>query len=293
MAPSSVRDLVIKDDDLVVGTHGRGIWILDDITPLRQIGNRQTATAAATRRRALQAADRVARALEHEHRHAAAARRADGAESARRRDHRLLPEVRGVRSGRRSRSSGADGKLVRRYSSDDEVFTPDPATIDDSALLVPAADDAVDGRRACIASRGTCTISRSTSDWTLGARRPDLPIAAIGHNTVPAPTTPWVNPGTYTVKLTVNGKIVHAADRRQAGSAREDAGAGDAAGLHAVEGDVRRRGRRAAGRAAGAGRARSDREAASRRRAARPPTRLRLPTRRWRGSAAARRVSPA
>src|SRR6185436_2126600 len=38
MAPSSVRDLVIKDDDVVVGTHGRGIWILDDITPLRQIG---------------------------------------------------------------------------------------------------------------------------------------------------------------------------------------------------------------------------------------------------------------
>ena len=37
MAASSVRDLIIKDDDLVVGTHGRGIWILDDITPLRQI----------------------------------------------------------------------------------------------------------------------------------------------------------------------------------------------------------------------------------------------------------------
>ena len=37
MAPSSVRDLQVKDDDLVAGTHGRGIWILDDITPLRQI----------------------------------------------------------------------------------------------------------------------------------------------------------------------------------------------------------------------------------------------------------------
>ena len=31
------RSAVIKDDDLVAGTHGRGIWILDDITPLRQI----------------------------------------------------------------------------------------------------------------------------------------------------------------------------------------------------------------------------------------------------------------
>jgi photosystem II stability/assembly factor-like uncharacterized protein len=37
MPAISIRDLVIKDDDLVVGTHGRGFWILDDITPLRQI----------------------------------------------------------------------------------------------------------------------------------------------------------------------------------------------------------------------------------------------------------------
>lgn len=33
---SSVRDLVVHGEDLVVGTHGRGIWILDDISPLRQ-----------------------------------------------------------------------------------------------------------------------------------------------------------------------------------------------------------------------------------------------------------------
>ena len=37
MPATSIRDLVVKDDDLVVGTHGRGFWILDDITPLRQI----------------------------------------------------------------------------------------------------------------------------------------------------------------------------------------------------------------------------------------------------------------
>ena len=36
MPATSIRDLVIKDDDLVVGTHGRSFWILDDITPLRQ-----------------------------------------------------------------------------------------------------------------------------------------------------------------------------------------------------------------------------------------------------------------
>jgi hypothetical protein len=37
MPATSIRDLVIKDNDLVVGTHGRGFWILDDISPLRQI----------------------------------------------------------------------------------------------------------------------------------------------------------------------------------------------------------------------------------------------------------------
>ena len=34
---TSVRDLAIKDGDLVIATHGRGLWVLDDITPLRQI----------------------------------------------------------------------------------------------------------------------------------------------------------------------------------------------------------------------------------------------------------------
>ena len=33
-----IHDLLVKGDDLVVATHGRSFWILDDITPLRQIG---------------------------------------------------------------------------------------------------------------------------------------------------------------------------------------------------------------------------------------------------------------
>ena len=37
MPATSIRDLVIKDDDLVAGTHGRGFWILDNITPVRQL----------------------------------------------------------------------------------------------------------------------------------------------------------------------------------------------------------------------------------------------------------------
>jgi hypothetical protein len=46
MPASSIRDLVIKDDDIVVGTHGRSFWILDDITPLRQISDQVAAADA-------------------------------------------------------------------------------------------------------------------------------------------------------------------------------------------------------------------------------------------------------
>ena len=34
---TSVRDLIVHGDDLAIATHGRGFWILDDMTPLRQI----------------------------------------------------------------------------------------------------------------------------------------------------------------------------------------------------------------------------------------------------------------
>jgi photosystem II stability/assembly factor-like uncharacterized protein len=34
---TAFRDMLIKDNDLVVGTYGRSIWILDDFSPLRQI----------------------------------------------------------------------------------------------------------------------------------------------------------------------------------------------------------------------------------------------------------------
>ncbi len=36
---SPIRDLVVKDDDLVVATHGRSFWVLDDLTPLRQMSD--------------------------------------------------------------------------------------------------------------------------------------------------------------------------------------------------------------------------------------------------------------
>jgi len=39
-----IHDLVVKDDDLVVATHGRSFWVLDDLSPIRQV-NTQSAQA--------------------------------------------------------------------------------------------------------------------------------------------------------------------------------------------------------------------------------------------------------
>jgi photosystem II stability/assembly factor-like uncharacterized protein len=52
MPAISVRDLQVKDDstcmcaDLIAGTHGRGFWILDDVTPLRQTAELRAAQAS-------------------------------------------------------------------------------------------------------------------------------------------------------------------------------------------------------------------------------------------------------
>ncbi|MFZ3264985.1 MAG: glycoside hydrolase, partial [Terriglobales bacterium] len=43
LPPTSIRDLVVHNDDVVVGTHGRSFWILDDITPLRQLDTKVAA----------------------------------------------------------------------------------------------------------------------------------------------------------------------------------------------------------------------------------------------------------
>jgi len=42
----SVRDLVVHGDDLVIATHGRSFWILDDMKPLREIDAKITASDA-------------------------------------------------------------------------------------------------------------------------------------------------------------------------------------------------------------------------------------------------------
>jgi photosystem II stability/assembly factor-like uncharacterized protein len=37
LPPVSVRDIAVHDDDLIVATHGRGFWVIDSMTALRQV----------------------------------------------------------------------------------------------------------------------------------------------------------------------------------------------------------------------------------------------------------------
>ncbi len=93
--------------------------------------------------------------------------------------------------------------MVRRYSSEDEVFRPDPATITIPLYWFrpPMTLATTPGMH-----RFTWDVHYQPIDGVNRVGGPTLPIAAVGHNTVPAPTTPWANPGSYTVRLTVNGK---------------------------------------------------------------------------------------
>ena len=43
---TSMRDLAVKDNDLIVATHGRGFWMIDDISVLRQIDSSVTSAPA-------------------------------------------------------------------------------------------------------------------------------------------------------------------------------------------------------------------------------------------------------
>lgn len=210
MAASSVRDLVIKDDDLVVGTHGRGIWILDDITPLRQITT-ATANEAAVLFKP-QTAMRV--------------RWNTNTDTPLPPDEPTAPnppEGAIINYYLKDDASGPvtleilDGKTVlRKYSSEDSVFKPD-AAVSPTPLYWYRELKGLSAKAGM--HRFTWDVHYQPLDGSTRLGGPTLPIAAIGHNTIQLPTTPWANPGTYTVRLTVNGKsytqpITVAADPR-------------------------------------------------------------------------------
>src|SRR5204862_5238985 len=94
------------------------------------------------------------------------------------------------------------GTRVREYSSADRADRPDPATAPVPLYWyrAPQPLSAAPGMHRFLWDLHYQPIA----DAPAGGRG-GLPIAAVARNTVPAPSTPWVAPGVYTAKLTVNG----------------------------------------------------------------------------------------
>ena len=191
---SSIRDLVVHGDDVVVGTHGRSFWILDNITPLRQM-NQQVASAS-TYLFAPQVTYRL--------------RRNNNTDTP------LPPEEPagqnppdGVMIDYWLKAASTSpvtleiidsaGNGVRRFSSADKPEAYNPRDFNVPVywfrpLRVPSA------------SAGTHRFV-----WDLHYPDPDVlerdfPISAIYHDTPLYPQGAAVLPGKYTIKLTVEGK---------------------------------------------------------------------------------------
>ena len=191
MPATSIRDLVIKDDDLVVGTHGRGFWILDNITPLRQISSQLTTTAAILYKP--QAAIRIRWGMYTDtpmpQEEPAGLNPPDGA---------IIDYYLKENSNAEVVLDITDekGKLMRRFSSNDKPYAiPD--------VNIPLYW--IRPQQILSATAGSHRFM-----WDVHYKPLDLPpaypISAIYNNTVPDPTSPWAMPGNYIVKLTVDGK---------------------------------------------------------------------------------------
>ena len=193
MGASSIRDLIIKDDDLCVATHGRGFWILDNITPLRQLQDSITKPPAVLFRP--QTAVRVRWNMNSDTPippdEAAGENPPDGA---------MIDYY--IGSGGTGPAileiKNEAGQLVRRYSSADPLPIPDPA------LNIPPYW--VRPPQKLADEPGMHRFLWDLHYAPVPGVQPQYPIAAVYRNTAPAATSPWAMPGNYTVVLTVGGK---------------------------------------------------------------------------------------
>ena len=192
---SPVRDLLIKDNDLLIATHGRGLWVIDDISMLRQL--RRAAASVATSPVHLFApgiATRVRRnvnddtPLPPEIPHAE--NPLDGA---------IIDYWLGAASDRVTLDVlDPTGAVVRHLSSD--AIAPVP-----EAARPPHPNFWVETARPLPASAGAHRVN-----WDLRYDAPpafshSFEINANPGRTPASPEGPLALPGTYTLRLTANG----------------------------------------------------------------------------------------
>ncbi len=207
---SSVRDLIIKNEDLVVATHGRGFWILDNITPLRQFnpvagvvdpGSKSSAPTVSARSSEdqlfkPQTALRVRANLNPDTPlppdEPAGENPPDGAVI----DYLLSKDASGPVT---IEIKDRNGQSVRKYSSTDAPVEPNP-----KRLRIPSYW--IRPLQSVSTKAGMHRFLWDMHYTPVPDVEPEFPISATYRNTAPAATSPWVTPGNYTVTLTVDGK---------------------------------------------------------------------------------------
>src|SRR5437867_4646795 len=222
MPAISVRDIQLKDDstclcaDLIAGTHGRGFWILDDVTPLRHLARSGSAAGAATYLVRPHLAVRVRLGTNEPTPWPPELPAAENPPAGAIIDYALAADASGPV---KLEIVEAGGRVIRSYSSGDSVLDPDPAvdpvaynricqrnpTASDCALPLywPAPEQR-------LSTRGG--LHRFTWDMRyqpIGDAPRTGEVEATGavpHRSEHTPRAPWAPPGRYTVRLTVEGK---------------------------------------------------------------------------------------
>jgi photosystem II stability/assembly factor-like uncharacterized protein len=201
---TSVRDLIVKNDDLVVGTHGRGFWILDNITPLRQCGPRSACSVVASHGEAAatgwdtrlfrpQPALRVRANLNTDTPlppdEPAGENPPDGAMI----DYFLSKDASAPIT---IEITDGKGQLVRKHSSADKPVDANP-----TRLRIPSYW--IRPPQLVSTKAGMHRFLWDMHYTPIAGVEPEFPISATYRNTAPKATSPWVAPGDYTVTLTI------------------------------------------------------------------------------------------
>jgi len=194
MPATSIRDLVIHEDDVVVGTHGRSFWILDDVTHLRQL---DASKMNAPVLYAPQQAWRVRRSLNTDTPIPPEEPMGQNPPTGAIVNYWLPAAARSVVLEIVDRQ----GRLARRYESGKPDSRPDEKSLPHPSYWV----------RKATSLRVDAGMQRWVWDLRYGPLEgfaQSYPIAAIYGDTPPGPQGPLAGAGEYTVKLTVDGALV-------------------------------------------------------------------------------------
>jgi len=191
---TSMRDLWIHDNDLIVATHGRAFWILDDIAPLRE--------AAATNTNAVHLFAPAPTIRVQRDTYTDTPLPPDEPVGANPPDGAIVDYyLPATASTVTLEILDAQGHLVRRFSNTDK---PDITEEELRKQLIPLYW--VRMPRQLSTAAGMHRFVWGLHFPAPEAIRHEYPIAAIPHDTPRFPLGPTVLPGNYTLRLTVDGK---------------------------------------------------------------------------------------